>query len=188
MKTLFSIIALAATLFFPINSKACSCLCEYGENVSETLKNYDVFWGIPISADWKNQSSFSSSVTTKVSVLEDFNQGLGDTVSVHSAPQDGASCGLQLNLGDVQLITAYKHDDGTRSVGICNCIPPTLPLFEYLETGKDTYIPNPANCQDSARFTDTQNCHLLDDRFDGPKKYNEYKFRLLERVYEGYVD
>lgn len=142
-------IIFAAFLFVPQVSYACSCFCEYNQKVSEYMENKVVFWGIPKNSEVKQtkgeQSDFN--ILSNIVVLESYDQKLSKIISIESSPEDGGMCGFQPRLGIPQLITAYPSKKGYSGFSRCTCEIPPKQLFDYLEKGKDTFIPNPQDCQ-----------------------------------------
>ena len=150
-----------ATLTLAPFAHACSCICTYEHTISEYLDDHSVFWGTP------KQSVLSSErlVSTSVDVLEGYSRlNSGETVLVLSSPDDGASCGLQLKVGVLQLIVAHKWDEKL-TVSNCPCTPPLSYLIGYLKGGDDTFLPNLQNCRDdsSGNYKQTGECRVLRD-------------------------
>jgi hypothetical protein len=151
---------------------ACSCFCTFEHSVSEYLENYHAFWGVP------KQSILSSEylVRSEVEVLEGYKRlQVGDMLTIDSKPDDGGSCGIQLNTGVPQFIVAYKGDENN-TVSTCSCEPPFEYILKYLNEGEDTYMPNPDDCwHEDGKIKSNKKCKVWRDVTD------DYTAQLRER-------
>ncbi len=156
---------------------ACSCICSFEHTVSDYTDDHLVFWGIPI----QSQLFSEGIVGNEVRILEGYGElSPGDLVTINSYPEDGGSCGYQLNVGVPQLIIATPHNDDAFT-STCRCSPPLAYIFEYLNGGEDTYLPNLNNCwNDNTReINSTAECEVWRDApFD-----TEAESQELKRIY-----
>ena len=150
------------TLLFSLISGAQAWACDcapWSGYVSEFAKSYVSVWAVPTEAkvNIEHVGKPSGGVTYNLEVLEGFDRIIQSKISVYSNVADGGSCGVQLTLGVPQFINVYKYD--IEKYGISDCTP-TLPynaLKNYLETGKDSFIPEWLTChswsENSSNYT-----------------------------------
>ena len=137
-------------------------MCEYNETVSKYMEDKVVFWGIPKSSKVTKAENDSEdfNITSEIVVLENYGQKLTEIVSIESSPEDGGMCGFQPRVGIPQLITAYPSKKGLWGFSTCSCEMPTKQLFDYLENGSDSFIPNPRTCKKDAK---SKGCDVWED-------------------------
>ncbi|NNC38097.1 MAG: hypothetical protein HKO02_11615 [Hyphomonadaceae bacterium] len=113
------------------------------------MQTAKIFWAIPIESKWEGYKSdgereYSGPVVTKVEVIDGYGRLHSHSeLTVRSAPEDGASCGVQLQLGTPQLLTTAGQNN---VISTCNCSPPIRALLDYLNNGKDVFIPKLDDC------------------------------------------
>ena len=106
-------------------------------------------------------------ITSDIVVLESYNQKISKIISIKSSPEDGGMCGFQPRVGIPQLITAYPNKEGYWGFSTCTCEIPSKQLFDYLENGKDSFVPNPQNCEKGSKakecdiWEDAEESHVL---------------------------
>jgi len=140
-----------ATLAMSVSAFACSCICNYGETLSDYFKGNKLFWGVPLSHEqseytWESRGKtyIDISVTTRVRVIEAYGQFANNSViEVISSLEDGISCGYQYDLDKLHLISTYGPDNGVSS---CHCRPPLSISVDYLTEKKDLYMPSREEC------------------------------------------
>ena len=117
------------------------------------MKNKVVFWGVPknseVTLSEGNSSDFN--IVSNIIVLEKYNQKISETISIISSPEDGGMCGFQPRVGIPQLITAYPNKKDYWGFSTCTCEIPPKQLFNYLENGQDSFIPNPQKCSEDTK-------------------------------------
>lgn len=126
------------------------------------MESHIVFWGLP------KQSSLTSDylVTSEVEVVDGYGRlQAGETITTISQPDDGASCGIQLNTGASQFIVSSTAGD-KNIVSSCNCQPPTAYLLKYLVEGKDTFLPNLDKCWKDDKIKLGKKCKVWRDAPD----------------------
>lgn len=135
-------------MLIPSSAWACSCVPWEGGYVSEFVQNYTSIWGVPIHAKLsiKEKGSWGEQVAYEILVLDDFNRGLGETMTIMSSPADGGSCGIQLKLGVPQFLSAHKYDVSRHAVGSCTPDLPYESLITFLKTGENAFIPARSDC------------------------------------------
>ncbi len=187
------IIGIFLSLLSATSAFACSCGCRFDFHVSDYVNGAKIFWGVPIESRYKVSKHpdgwRDEVVTTRVQVLEGYERILKDTeITVYSSPDDGASCGIQLNMGVPQLIIAGSNN----GIGSCTCAPPEAYLLDYLIEGKDRYLPDLNDCWDSdneaRRFKPTEKCKVWADAPEpfsglGPEERRIYKIFRSEDFY-----
>lgn len=181
MKQLFICTFLLLGFIFSQSTYACSCICMDDQYVSEYASEYEVFWGLPIESKFDRENQNQRNVVTTIEVLEDYNLNLSNTVDVASA-SDSGMCGVQLNLGRPELITAYKSADGERVISSCRCEPPLDALFNYLENGSDALIPHSLDCFNPTSDSAKESCKVWENEKNGHKKYNAYVSKHLDEL------
>ena len=162
-----------ALLFTAAPAWACSCLATYGKTVSEIVGDDVIIIGIATDATVVDNESGASTVRSRVRVLDPLGQSLPDELTVSSPEWDGANCGDPPPLGTVKLIHAYRaeFDGGKLWTGSCMGTPPSGALLDYLEQGRDRYIPSFDECESRHRLSrrERRNCRVLwrdDNRLD----------------------
>jgi len=149
-------------------ASACSCAPWEGGNVSDLYagKTYISVWVIPTNGTVKEQDSEWDRffVSYDLKVMESFNQTSAKQITAISSIQDGASCGLQLDLGNPHFLTLARTTDGNYLISTCN---PELPYQEvkaFLKTGKDSYIPGIYECRKkNDEIRTDKGCHVWKD-------------------------
>ena len=144
------------------------------------MENHKAFWGIP------KQSSLTSEylVTSEVEVVDGYGRlQVGETITTISQPDDGASCGIQLNTGTPQFIVSSTAVD-KNIVSSCNCQPPTAYLLEYLVEGKDTYLPNLNKCWKDDEIKSGKKCKVWRDAPDDNIAEHNERRRIYRNLRE----
>ena len=149
-------------------ASACSCAPWEGGNVSDLYagKTYISVWVVPTNGTVKEQDSEWDRffVSYDLKVMESFNQISAKQITAISSIQDGASCGLQLDLGNPHFLTLARTTDGNYLISTCN---PELPYQEvkaFLKTGKDSYIPGIYECRKkNDEIRTDKGCHVWKD-------------------------
>ena len=127
---------------------ACSCGPCPEFSVSEFLNGNQAFFGVPLESRFEegDSQSIGDTVMTRIRVLEAYGQmEKGSEITVYSAVPDGASCGIDLNVGVLEFIVVNNHANFMSS---CICSPPTLALIKYLKDGEDVKVPPLIDCVD----------------------------------------
>ena len=172
------LLALALTIGFSAKASACSCSGWEGGYISEFLSNYYSFWAVPVSANLKRvevqNDWFRSQVIYNVVVLEDFGQLSSKRAKVITSPVDGASCGVQFDVGTPQFISVYHRREEAMMASSCTPELPYSALKLYLQTGEDTYIPSGHLCHEAIKLghdiegADLEACKVWKDYFSSP--------------------
>ena len=144
------------------------------------MENHKAFWGLP------RQSSLTSEnfVTSEVEVVDGYGRlQVGETITTISRPDDGASCGIQLNTGAPQFIVSSTAID-KNIVSSCNCEPPTAYLLKYLREGKDTYLPNLDECWKDGEIKSGKKCKVWRDAPDDNIAEHKERMRMFNNLRE----
>ncbi len=146
------LLGLTFTLGWCAKASACSCYLWEGGNVSDlyTDKANVSLWVLPTKgvmkereADWEKFY-----ISYELRVLESFGQIQDKRISAISSIQDGASCGVQLDLGNPHFLTMSRASDGAYGISSCHPQLPYNLVKTYLETGVDAYVPGIHECRD----------------------------------------
>ena len=164
---------------------ACSCHLWEGGNVSDLYadKNFVSVWVVPTKGSVKEQGSEWDRyvVSYELKVMESFNQILPKQITALSSVEDGASCGIQLDLGNPHFLALSRMTDGTYGISMCS---PELPYQEvraFLKTGKDSYIPGIQICRKkNDEIRTDMGCHVWKDMsyFGESGRQDAHKYRL----------
>lgn len=135
--------------------------------VSDFAKDYTSFWGVPYKTEieFREHNGRNHQINrTSIKIYDDFGQSLPTTLSVVSLPDDGASCGLDLPLGEPRLIYAYGKSQSHLNVSHCSCQPPYLALENFLRSGSDSFIPSLDMCSDDfGEISKKNECNVWQD-------------------------
>lgn len=183
----FFIYAFLSTIFFASSASACSCFCNDGHTVSEFMQDHKVFWGVPVASHWKNEQSQNdrphrTHVITHVTVIEGYDRiKSNSSLTVQSRPDDGGSCGKQLNLGVLQLIITTGEKN---RVSTCQCAPPLPLIVDYLNNNNDTFIPNPEVCEKPNQPPKTKEiCETVSNAWKSERKLQHSEHMKVYRVF-----
>ena len=149
--------------------------------VSEYVSEHEVFWGLPFESKFDRENQNRRNIVTTIEVLEDYNLDLPNTVEVASTSDSGL-CGIQLNLGRPELITAYKSADGQRVISSCQCEPPLDALFNYLENGSDALAPHSLDCSNPTSDTTKERCKVWENEKRGHERYSAYVSKYRDKL------
>lgn len=158
------ILIIAALLFLPTQSFACSCALYEG-SIQAVLDKYHVFIGRsvktrPLSNTLDN--SFDPTHTTFFDVMTPISSGLATHFEI-SHRLDGAACGVYYEEDEVSLIVAHEDPNGELETGYCHTfsLHPAL-LLHVAETKEDVIIPDWETCH-QLRPNKTPPTDRLDD-------------------------
>ena len=160
-----------------VSSPAWACSCGHWEGyVSEFTENYVSFWGVSTSAKLSEEETlFGTNVIYKFEILEDYNRIPTRTIEISAPVPDGGNCGVSLYLGQVSLMSAYKQNNGQLTTSFCMPNLPYTPLKDYLETGKDAFVPVKYKC-----FNDEQEFKKDDPECEVWKGNSDYQYSKEE--------
>lgn len=154
-----------------LTPKAQACSCGYGGYwVSEFVEDKVVFEGQALQSTWREDISRSQfrygTAETKFTVLKPLKDiELTEVLILHDI-YDGASCGINYELGRKHIVIASYGYDGALNTSSCasNAVP-EINLLEYFEQNKDVYIPSVWDCTDEqiSNPNDPKNCYFLSD-------------------------
>lgn len=145
-------IAIGLVLLTSAQAWACSCLLWEGGNVSDLYadKANVSLWVLPQKAVLKEQGLEWDEfyVSYELRVLESFGQITDKQITAISSVEDGASCGIQLDLGNPHFLTMTQQENGDYGISACHPELPYSLVRAYLEKGVDSYIPGIHECRD----------------------------------------
>lgn len=181
------IIGSLATLASASSALACSCSCQFDMHVSDYVRGAQIFWGIPIESRYEQTIAPNGrpvhKVISRVKVIEGYNRlQNGAEITLNSSPDDGASCGVQLNTGVTQFIVAGSNN----GLSSCACPPPAGYLLDYLKDGKDRYLPDLNDCWDNKnenqRYKQTKKCKVWADAPDDYSAEHSERMNMYRRM------
>ena len=141
-------IAIGFALLTSVQAWACDCVPWEGY-VSELTEKYISFWGAPTNAtvNIENLGKPLGGVTYTVDIIEAYGRVSQKTININAnVANNSGNCGVPLNLGVAQFITAHHHGDRFYSVSSCTPKLPYSAVRHYLETGEDSFIPSWGKC------------------------------------------